>query len=559
MKNSRIAKVVGLTLGLALAGAPRAASAAGCGDLNNDGQVTIVDVVRMANCVAGLCNEATECGGAGLATCGDTYGDGSVGVAQTDDLDQLVRKVAGLESLHDMCAPVGADISCPGGTVTLTSGTISSSQRWPASCLVKLAGTVLVDSPTGGPTTVLTIEAGATVEGVKGTVDPATLIVLPGAKISAIGSAANPIVFTSDQPAGSRAKGDWGGLMLNGQSTVNRPNCTNAAEGVPESYGGCDANDSSGALRYVRVEYAGRLFTPNNELNNFTMNGIGRGTDISYVHSNVGADDCIEWFGGTVNSNHMVASGCADDAFDWQLGFTGSMQYGLYIANGQLTDAGARDSRGIEADNSEFGNNDLPRSNPAMCNLTLVSARSQSGGDNGGSDSGILFRRGTAGQVANVIVTGFQDAGVELRDVSTTQVACINDDPNTPPESLTGSLLVQSAIFYENGDFPGAGTEQAKTGAIAGGNCSTPQWYALLPNVTADGANPVNPNISTEYPAANTLFDARPSAPITGAPTAADCTLLSDVFESAPYIGAMDPNGPANGWLSTPWNNFNVN
>lgn len=552
-------KFAAASLGVALALAPSTSQAAVCGDLNNDGNVTIVDVVRMANCVAGLCTPSNECGGAGLANCGDTYGDGSTGIGQTDDLNQLVFKVAGLETLHDLCAPVGGDISCPGNAVTLTTGAITSSQHWPASCTVTIAGTVTIDTPPGGPTTVLTVDAGSTVLGQKGTVDPAALIVLPGAKISAIGTASQPIVFTSDQAEGARGKGDWGGVMINGQSTVNRPNCLNTAEGVAEAYGGCDVNDSSGGLQYVRIEYAGRLFTPNNELNAFTMNGVGRGTTVNHIQANVGADDCIEWFGGTVNADHLVASGCADDGFDWQLGFTGTLQYGLYIANGTLTDtANGRDSRGIEADNSEFGNNDLPRSNPKMCNLTLVGSRSQS--DNGGSDTGILFRRGTAATVANIIVTGFQDSGVELRDASTTQVACVDANTDGTPESLTGDLVVRSAIFYENGSFPGAGTEQANVTAITGATkCQTATWYGLLPDVTADGSNPVNPNISTAYPASNTLFDARPTAPFVSAPAVADCSAISDVFQDSGYIGAMDPNGPAYGWLSTPWNSFDIN
>ena len=554
MRTKRTAKLAAVLAALAAMSASPAAAAI-CGDLNNDGSVTIVDVVRMANCVAGLCNESAECGGDGLADCGDTFGDGSTGVAQTEDLNQLVFQVAGLETLHDLCAPVGPAIACAGGTVTLPSGSITSSQHWPASCTVKLNGTVVVDTPDGEPTTVLTIDAGSTVQGVKGTVDPAALIILPGAKISAIGSAAQPIVFTSDQPNESRGKGDWGGLMLNGRSTVNRPNCSNSAEGVPDSYGGCDANDSSGVMRYVRIEYAGRLFTPNNELNAFTMNGVGRGTDLSYIHAHIGADDCIEWFGGTVNSHHMVASGCADDGFDWQLGFTGAMQYGLYVANGALTDASVRDARAIEADNSEFGNNDLPRSDAKMCNLTLVGARAQAV-DNGGTDVGILFRRGTAGTVANAIITGFQDAGIELRDASTTQVACTDANADGTPEGLTGSLVVQSSIFYANGDFPGAGTEHAKSGTIMGSACDPNEWYSLLPDVTADGANPVNPNIVTDYPADGALFQARPNAAVVGAPPATDCTLISDVFEDAPYIGAMDPAGPPQGWLSTPWNSF---
>src|SRR5262245_25224224 len=127
MRKNWTVRLVGLAFGVALASAPAIAHAAACGDLNNDGNVTIVDVVRMANCVAGLCTASAECGGAGLANCGDTYNDGTTGVGATDDLNQLVFKVAGLETLHDLCAPVGEDVDCPGGVLTLNSQTIDSS------------------------------------------------------------------------------------------------------------------------------------------------------------------------------------------------------------------------------------------------------------------------------------------------------------------------------------------------------------------------------------------------------------------------------------------------
>lgn len=543
-------------LALAAAMAPGQAQAAACGDLNNDGNRTIVDVLLMANCIAGLCNEPAQCGGAGLADCANTFGDGTV--VNASDLNQLVFDVAGLDTLHDLCAPIGSPIACPGGTAAIT-GTITASQIWPAGCDIQLDDTVFVDTPVGQPTTVLTIQAGATIEGKKTVTPgngPAALVFLPGTKISAVGSAANPIVFTSDQPAGNRTKGDWGGVMFNGRSTVNRPNCLGSAEGVPTPFGGCDVNDSSGVARYLRVEFAGLPISANNELNIWTMNGLGKGTDFSYIHANAGVDDCIEWFGGTNDMHHLVASGCADDGFDWQLGFTGTVQYGLYMAVGSLLDQGAVDSRGIEADNSEFGNNDLPRSNPKFCNMTLVGPQD----DDGDSDAGILLRRGTAGQIGNVIVTKFRDAGAELRDNATGIVACGSSDGGaTFDGTLTGNLVIDGGVFFDNGNAP-LGTEHAKN---SGGPalCSSQAWYGALDNITPDLANPCDPGLADAYPDPNDpadLFAGRPTFTGTCDVTPIDCTLLSDAFEDAPYIGAFDPNGSATGWLGNPWNSFAI-
>ena len=178
MRNTWKASITGLAMAAALVGLPAQSRAAGCGDLNNDGTTNIVDAILMSQCLAfgGTCpsvNPGPLCGTGNLIDCGDVFGDGDVGFSGlTADLAALVQNLAGLATLFDACEGPGPVISCPGGTVTLPSQTISSSQTWPSSCLVKLGGTVFVETPSGQPTTVLTIEPGSTVEGVKGSPDP---------------------------------------------------------------------------------------------------------------------------------------------------------------------------------------------------------------------------------------------------------------------------------------------------------------------------------------------------------------------------------------------------
>jgi len=569
MKFSKV-----LALGLALAAlAPSWASAQTCGDLNNDGSVNVGDAIALSQCIASSC-PANVCGTGNALDCADLLDDGAITNA---DLAVVVDSLAGIETLFPLCQGPGTTLAgCP-GTVTLNSGNITSNTVWPAGCDIELNGTLFVQDGV-----VLTVQAGAVVQGVKGSPDPAALIFLPGAKINAQGTSANPIVFTSNQADEARGKGDWAGVMFNGRSTVNRPNCLNNAEGIPSSYGGCDAADSSGIARFVRVEYAGLDFTPNNELNLWTMNAIGSGTVFDFIQANVGDDDCLEWFGGTSNHKFMVASGCGDDGLDWQLGWTGTLQYGLMLQNKGLTDPTARDSRGIEADNSEFGNNDLPRSNPKLCNLTLVSDLS---GDNAGSDAGILLRRGTAGTVANAIVAGFQDAGFEMRDSATSAQGCVNDT------TLGGELVLQNSVFWNNGSgfLALTATEHCKNSTcfnaggttnsfacdnnadcvandvnfpfchIANGACSPCDFYdasvASRNVANADGSNAVNANVGLTYPADGDLYDGVPSS-TAGFPAAADCTQISDQFEDSGFVGAFDPSGPAFGWLSQPWISF---
>jgi hypothetical protein len=583
---------------------------AACGDLNNDGSRTLADLNILADCADGTCpgtiSPGPLCGTGNLIDCADIFGDNdvSVGAALTADLGALGQSLAGLTPVYDLCEGPGAEIACGGGTVTFGSPaprTITASETWPADCIVKLGGTVFVSTPMGGPTTVLKIESGSTVKGVPGTTtaNPAVLIVLPGARVDWQGTQTAPIVFTSDAAVGSRNKGDWGGVMINGRGPVNGPDCFFTTEGLATPFGGCIANDNSGIATFIRVEFAGLDFTANSELNLFTMNGIGSQTQFNFIHANNGDDDCHEWFGGTINQKNLVASACGDDAFDWQLGYTGSLQFGLYIQNGNETDTG-RDSRGIEADNSEFDNAASPRSDPDMCNLTLI------GGDrqmpqNDGSDSGVLLRRGTRGQLANLIVTAFDDNGTELRDVSTTQQACTDGNADGVPEALTNNTVIRNSVFFDNGGSPG-GTEHPKDNdttldttagcdlnACVAANCAcdTEAWYNLLVanhNVENPcGSNAVNPGVDNQYPAIDnslctgagvpypcctgsmtgfcrSLGDYRPDPIADPLPFA--CGTINPLFSNPSYIGALNPAAACTAtqcdWLSKPWIDFAI-
>src|SRR4030095_15817796 len=107
------------------------------------------------------------------------------------------------------------------------------------------------------------------------------------------GTQAQPIIFTSDQPNGTRTQGSWGGVMVNGKSNVNGPNCQFQSEGVPEPFGGCIANDNSGIVTFFRSEFGGKLFTPDNELNSFTLNGIGSQRHFTFILGHAGQHDSL--------------------------------------------------------------------------------------------------------------------------------------------------------------------------------------------------------------------------------------------------------------------------
>ena len=162
----------------------------------------------------------------------------------------------------------------------------------------------------------LTIRPGTTIKGRTGS----ALFIMRGSKIMAEGRADAPIVFTSDQPVGQRKPGDWGGLIILGNGQINRAGVVDlegtgsgGAQNPAIDYGGGTNNaDNSGVLRYVRVEFAGVEFSPDNELNGIAFQGVGRGGSYEYIQIHMNRDDGLEWFGGTADIKHAVASNAAD-------------------------------------------------------------------------------------------------------------------------------------------------------------------------------------------------------------------------------------------------------
>ncbi len=257
-----------------------------------------------------------------------------------------------------------------------------------------------------------------------------TLVIDRGAQIIADGRSNAPIVFTSDQPVGQRSRGDWGGLIINGRAPVNLPGGVGLGEGDTGAYGGTDPDDNSGILRYVRVEYAGIEFSPDNELNGIAFQGVGRGTTVDHVQVHYNKDDGVEMFGGTVDLKHVVLTGIGDDSIDWTFGWSGRLQFAVAQQRGDDAD------RGIEADNNANNNDLQPRANPTLFNVTLVGDPRATLGTE--STDGMRFREGTAGRLRNFIVMGFKTVGVDVRNNSTlAQVAA-------------GQLSLTHAIVFGN-------------------------------------------------------------------------------------------------------------
>jgi hypothetical protein len=268
---------------------------------------------------------------------------------------------------------------------------------------------------------VLTLDEGTWVEArKKSTNDSASaLIITRGAQINATGTGANPIIFSSNEA--NRTPGDWGGVVILGQATVNSTNPTiegidlpTVPAGVDVHYGGSIDNDNSGVLSFVRIEYAGASIAPDNELNGLTLGGVGSGTTLSHIEVAYGADDAFEFFGGTVNADHLIALAADDDSFDFDNAYRGYIQFAVSLLDPNKA-AYSANPNGIESDNDATGSSASPRTMAHISNMTVIGLEDSTTAGALGKKllNGAFFRRNSSYQVYNSIFMGFPN-GVEF-------------------------------------------------------------------------------------------------------------------------------------------------
>lgn len=243
-------------------------------------------------------------------------------------------------------------------TVVNVTTDITVNTTWYTGRTYKLTGLIYVRN-----NATLTIQPGVVVKGVYTNTGTA-LVITQGAKLNAIGTAASPIVFTSAKTvAEGRQAGDWGGIILLGKAGFNINGGVNNIEGITASVntlygGGATPNDAdnSGTLKYVRIEFPGFVFSPNNEINGLTLGAVGSGTTIDNVQVSYSGDDSFEWFGGAVNCKHLVAYRGVDDDFDTDNGYKGIVQFALGVRDPSISDNPAiSTSEGFESDNNPAG------------------------------------------------------------------------------------------------------------------------------------------------------------------------------------------------------------
>lgn len=346
--------------------------------------------VRPAN-LPGL-GEPTDSCPPGLDVCG-----GTSRMINVLDVSAIARFAVGIsEPIVGQAIPRSAN-----NAGTTLSGPVVGTRVLMADSVYSLTGTLTV--PAGAT---LQIPAGTRIEGQKG----ATILVERGGRIEASGSLLDPVILSC--APGSQNRGCWRGVVIHGYAPINigssttsppapgngQSGCLEAQEDPRDGFfGGCDANDDSGFLNYVRIEYASL---------GLSLKGVGSGTQIDGVQVHGGLTNGVAVTGGTVDLSKVLVTGTGGSALAWSGGWVGRGQSLLLQLdpNSDLT--------AIHGSDQTTGGGSL-FSRPTLYNTTVVSLNPAAT-----SQAAVRIEGGSGGELRNLLVLG-APIGLDVDDATT--------------------------------------------------------------------------------------------------------------------------------------------
>ncbi|WP_126173701.1 hypothetical protein [Altericroceibacterium xinjiangense] len=350
----------------------------------------------------------------------------------------------------------------------------------------------------------LTIEPGVILYGGTGV---SWLAVNRGNQINAVGTATQPIIFTSrDNVLGlntETSQGQWGGVVLMGRApitdctsgSVANQTCERQTEGAadPAVFGGNDPADSSGVMKYVQIRYSGYVLGSNSELQSLTLEGVGSGTQLDYYQSYNSSDDGAEFFGGNVNFKHYISVGADDDSLDMDTGVQANLQYVLLLQRAGRGDALMEiDSNGFESD--------TPRQTSKIANFTAIQTEVSSNNESN-DQAAVLLRGNTDMTWVNGIIYAPNNECLRMHGTG------------TQPVTLTANSVVlacNSTKFIGTGSY----TPAQVAAEFNEGQNNNDAYTSTLTGLFVNGANE----------AAVAAFDPK---------------TLSAFFDTTTYIGAV--------------------
>ena len=444
------------------------------------------------------------------------------------------------------CPAAGAVVAVGSGNSAKTGFDITTNTTWTRNNIYLLDGIVYVNN---GAT--LTIESGTIIKG--SFANQGALVIRQGGKIQAAGTPTQPIVFTSEKPAGQRQPGDWGGLIICGNAPTNRTGNPQIEGGTLATYGGTNPTDNSGVLQYVRIEYPGIAFLPGNEINGLTLGGVGSGTTIDHIQVTASGDDSFEWFGGTVNAKYLIALGGTDDDFDTDFGFSGRVQHGVALrdpSRGDIAVGGV--SNGFESDNDNTNSTATPQTSAVFSNFSIFLPSTPAPAGPFATAAGALIRQNSSQSIFNSLFVG-RRSGLEIAGGSA---------GTTQANATAGNLLFQNNVLA--GYSPRAGRLGGTTAttpffdikAFVGGNGNDTTRTATALGLNADNfafegvCSAVNKSCAPAFnlPTASLLNTgaAFTNAKVTGAGNGGP----NSTFDVVTYRGAFGATNWATGWVN---------
>lgn len=319
----------------------------------------------------------------------------------------------------------------------------STNNHWTNDLIWHISGKIVVES---GVT--LTVDAGTIVKASTEANDKATAIVVSkGGKLNAVGTAASPIVFTSESDnvtyesahlVGSnldyQTKNLWGGIILLGKANAGVVGGLGNIEGIPvqsyTEYGSTTPNDAdnSGDLEYLSIRHSGVALSEGNELQGLTLGGVGSGTTIKNIEVVASGDDGIEIFGGAPVLENILIWAQNDDGLDFDQAFKGSVSNALIVLD-------VDSDNGLEIDGTEDSTLTIDGAY-TISNITIVGALNPLSGKNHYAD----WKADATGHNKNIVFRNFA-SGSYIKGI----------DPDTYAGAATEASLRK--LTFENIEF----------------------------------------------------------------------------------------------------------
>jgi hypothetical protein len=175
------------------------------------------------------------------------------------------------------------------------------------------------------------------------------------------------------------------------------------------------ANDDSGTLQYVRIEFGGYEIASEKEINGLSMAGVGSGTTIDHVMVSNTLDDCFEWWGGSVEANFLICNNSGDDMFDGDEGWLGGGEH-WFGRRTALAAVSSDDPNGFEWDGTPSGADLAPKlpTHIVATNVTLCGTGAAVSGARPNPEFGMVLRERITAEIDNLALLGFE-YGIDTR------------------------------------------------------------------------------------------------------------------------------------------------